>query len=500
MTSHEITSMLRRPDVTSFVVPGRWESAYHRTLIMMDASVGLLAAVVAYIGASGPDRAAWDDQVYLIVTLVTPAAWVTVLALMGGYHLRHLSDGRDDSRRVILAGTVLIGVVAWLTWATPVQVPRDYVLMLVGVGGGLTLAGRQWQRHALRVRRRRGECVQRVLAVGQRRAVSGLAQRLAKERNHGAVLVGCCLPEVGREFADAESAGLPDRLVADGHVPVLGDLQDVPSVVERVGADTVAVLPCTELEDHALRRLAWALEGRAQHFVVVPGLSEVAFPRLTVQPVGGLPVLHVRHPRLSGAAWVVKAILDRVLALVALLILSPLMLIIGAVVRLTTPGPAIFRQKRVGAHGQEFTFLKFRTMHADAEQCRDELAMLNINSDGLLFKVRQDPRVTPIGAVLRRWSLDELPQLLNVLVGHMSLVGPRPPLPEEVARYGDEARRRLLVRPGLTGLWQVSGRSDLAWEEAVRLDLHYVDNWSLTLDIAILWRTLSAVLHGTGAY
>jgi exopolysaccharide biosynthesis polyprenyl glycosylphosphotransferase len=234
--------------------------------------------------------------------------------------------------------------------------------------------------------------------------------------------------------------------------------------------------------------------------VVVPGLTEVAPPRLSVRPIGGLPALHVRHPQLSGLGWAVKSVVDRLVALVALILLAPVLLVVAVAVRVTTPGPALFRQTRVGIHGRPFRFLKFRTMYVGAERRRAELAARNINADGVLFKVRDDPRITPIGSFLRRWSLDELPQLLHVLRGQMSLVGPRPPLPEEVARYDDDTRRRLMVRPGLTGLWQTSGRSDLAWDEAVRLDLHYVDNWSPRLDAAILSRTVSAVLHGTGAY
>jgi lipopolysaccharide/colanic/teichoic acid biosynthesis glycosyltransferase len=171
--------------------------------------------------------------------------------------------------------------------------------------------------------------------------------------------------------------------------------------------------------------------------------------------------------------------------------------VLTAVVRASSPGPALFRQTRVGKDGVEFTILKFRTMREDAEARRVELVT---DGHGILFKIRQDPRVTPVGAWLRRYSLDEVPQLINVLRGQMSLVGPRPPLPEEVAGYGDDVRRRLVVRPGMTGLWQVSGRSDLSWEESVRLDLRYVENWSLTLDLQILWKTWSAVARGSGAY
>jgi exopolysaccharide biosynthesis polyprenyl glycosylphosphotransferase len=500
MTSHGVTWTARPPENSSRIVAGRWECGYRRMLIVLDGSAALLAAGVAYLGGSGADRATWGDETYAAVSAAAPVAWVFLLALAGGYDLRRLGDRGHDLRQVLVAGAIVLGVVAWLTWATPLQVPRNYVLLLTGTTAVLTLGGRQWRRHALLVRRRRGECIQRVLAVGQPSAVRALAEHLGRQRHPAAVLVGYCLPDRGRILSRAGRRGLEPGWLGDDPVPVFGNLGDVVGAVHWSGADTVAVLPCPELEDPDLRRLAWTLEGRARHFVVVPGLAEVDFPRLTVRPIGGLPVVHVRDRRLSGAGWLAKSVLDRGLAFVALVALAPLLLAIAVAVRATTPGPALFRQSRVGVHGREFRFVKFRTMYVGAEQRRAELAGRNINADGVLFKVRGDPRVTPIGAFLRRWSLDELPQLLNVLAGHMSLVGPRPPLPEEVARYGDDVRRRLLVKPGITGLWQTSGRSDLSWDEAVRLDLRYVDNWSLRLDAAILSRTVSAVLHGTGAY
>jgi exopolysaccharide biosynthesis polyprenyl glycosylphosphotransferase len=234
--------------------------------------------------------------------------------------------------------------------------------------------------------------------------------------------------------------------------------------------------------------------------LVAPGLTEVAGPRLHMRPFIGLPLVHVEEPEFRGPKRLVKEVLDRLGAAALVLLVLPVLLAIAVAVRVDTPGPVFFRQQRIGKTGRPFTMLKFRSMVVDAEARRAELAARNQNADGLLFKVADDPRVTRVGRLLRRLSLDELPQLLNVLGGSMSLVGPRPPLPSEVARYDDDVRRRLLVKPGLTGLWQISGRSDLTWEEAVRLDLRYVENWSLALDLSILWRTFSAVLHADGAY
>jgi exopolysaccharide biosynthesis polyprenyl glycosylphosphotransferase len=249
-----------------------------------------------------------------------------------------------------------------------------------------------------------------------------------------------------------------------------------------------------------LRQVCWALENMDVDVVVAPALIEVTGPRLHIRPVAGLPLLHVEKPEFTGVRRVVKGVFDRVVATTGVLLISPLMIAIWLAVRLTSPGPAFFRQERVGLRGESFTMLKFRSMHVDAEARLATIRDLNENADGLLFKIRDDPRVTRVGRFLRRYSLDELPQLLNVVKGDMSLVGPRPPLPSEVDLYPDDVRRRLLVRPGVTGLWQVSGRSDLTWEESVRLDLRYVENWSLFYDFAILWQTLFAVVRGSGAY
>jgi exopolysaccharide biosynthesis polyprenyl glycosylphosphotransferase len=286
-------------------------------------------------------------------------------------------------------------------------------------------------------------------------------------------------------------------VIAD--VPVVGGLPDVARSVRRFNADTVAVLTCPELNGMPLRRLAWELEKTQTELCLAPTLLDVAGPRTSVRAVAGLPLLFVDHPDLGGPKQAVKMLFDKTVAASVLIIFLPLLLAIAVIVRSEDGGPVIFRQTRMGKDGQPFWLYKFRTMVPDAQRLTAALAARN-EGNGVLFKIREDPRVTRVGARLRRWSLDELPQLVNVLLGQMSLVGPRPALPEEAARYGDYVSRRLAVLPGITGLWQVSGRSNLPGEEAVRLDLRYVENWSLVLDLQILWKTLSAVIKGHGAY
>jgi len=295
-------------------------------------------------------------------------------------------------------------------------------------------------------------------------------------------------------------AGEPTVRVPGGDVPVVGTLTLVTDAIRRLRADAVAVTASPAVSAQTLRRLAWELEGSGVDLLVSPVLTDVAGPRISIRPVAGLPLLHINEPEFTGGRRLLKGVLDRTLAGVGLLLLLPVLLLIGLLVRADSPGPAIFRQHRVGQGGRGFTCYKFRSMRVTAEADRALLLDLNERSEGLLFKIRDDPRITRVGRWLRKYSMDELPQLWNVFKGDMSAVGPRPPLRSEAEKYGFDVRRRLLVKPGLTGLWQISGRADLPWDEAVRLDLFYVENWSPALDLLVLWKTAFAVLRGHGAY
>jgi exopolysaccharide biosynthesis polyprenyl glycosylphosphotransferase len=293
---------------------------------------------------------------------------------------------------------------------------------------------------------------------------------------------------------------MPGDTSAVGDAPVLGSLTQVIESIATCAADTVAVTAGPGMTPEVLRRLSWDLEGSGVDLVVAPALLDVAGPRILARPVAGLPFLHVEEPELSGPRQLLKATVEWAVATVAFVLVSPILVVLCLAVRLDSPGSPVFRQMRVGRDGREFTVFKLRTMYVDAELRLESLREHNENADGLLFKMREDPRVTRVGKFLRRWSLDEVPQLWNVVRGDMSLVGPRPPLPREVSQYDREVSRRLLVRPGITGLWQVSGRSDLSWKESVRLDLYYVENWSLALDAMVVWKTVFAIFRREGAY
>ncbi|MBR8741250.1 sugar transferase [Nocardiopsis sp. MG754419] len=471
--------------------PGSGARAWLRRYVVDLVGLDLLAAFMACLagvlvrfhGALGADTTA----PYLLLSAALPPIWVLFVFLGGGYEHRFLGVGTEEYRRVAVAGAVLAATVAIGAYAVKFDLARGYVLIVLPLIVLLGLGLRYARRKALHRSRRLGRCTRGVVVVGYRSAAGELITRFRDEIYHGMVVVGVCLPEHEADATDLEGC------------PVLGTFTDAADAAALVGADVVAVLACPEMDGVELRRLAWRLEKTGTELTVASALMEVAGPRTTIRPVAGLPLLHVEHPELVGARRLFKGAFDRCAAALALVLLSPLFLVLFVLIRTEDGGPALFRQTRVGRGGVEFPVYKFRTMVVGAEALKSVLRSHN-EHDGVLFKMRRDPRVTSVGTWLRRYSLDELPQLVNVVRGEMSLVGPRPPLPEEVARYGHDVRRRLVVKPGLTGLWQVSGRSDLSWEESVRLDLRYVENWSLTLDIQILWKTWSAVIRGAGAY
>jgi exopolysaccharide biosynthesis polyprenyl glycosylphosphotransferase len=465
-------------------VSSRWERSYLRVAAVADVGCGLAGGAVALV--SRFTVWGYHPPLYLVVTPLLPVLWVLSVALARGYDVRFIGTGPEEFRRILNAGVGLTAAIAILAFVAKIHLARSYVVIALPSVTMLDLLARYRLRKALHLRRRRGRCMRRVVAVGHPAGVADLVAELRREKYHGLAVVGACLTQ-GTMLAEISG------------VPVLGGVGSVPGAVAGLQADTVAVVASRDLNGLRLRELAWELEATGTDLCVAPALLDVAGPRTSIRPVAGLPLLYVEHPEFSGVRWIIKSLFDKVTAAAALLVLAPLLLGIALIIAVRDGRPVLFRQSRVGKDGQTFTLYKFRTMVVDAE--RQKAALLAQNEGGgLLFKLRDDPRVTRTGSWLRRWSLDELPQLLNVIKGDMSVVGPRPPLPDEVARYTDYVRRRLVVKPGITGLWQVSGRSDLSWEEAVRLDLRYVENWSFVLDLQILWKSLPAVLRGSGAY
>jgi exopolysaccharide biosynthesis polyprenyl glycosylphosphotransferase len=474
-----------------------WSRRYLVLVASADALVGGLAAAVP---ASISDTLSGLPNTVLLLCLVGLVAWPAAIALCHGYRRSRIGIGFDEPGAVMRAGMVVVvagalpaGFMAVPTGALdPIGAFTLYALLKLVAAGtpfavALSLLIRFLARKGLHFFQSRGRSLRHVVVVGSFDAAQQLSERIQREPDAGMKVVGLCLPP----------SELP-RPVIDG-TPVLGSLRQVPLVVRALGCDAVAVTRDDTTRHNYVRELAWSLEGAGIELLVDPGLVDVAKPRVHIRPLMGFPLLHVEEPHFTGWRRVVKRLSDLALTSVGLMIISPLMLGIAAVIKLQDGGPVVFRQRRVGRGGELFTMLKFRSMVPDAEARKLDLMAYNEGSGGL-FKIRDDPRITRFGRFLREFSLDELPQLFNVLAGSMSLVGPRPHLPSELAQMPSEASRRSLVTPGLTGLWQVSGRSGLEGDDAVRLDLRYVENWSLTLDLQILWKTIFAVMARRGAH
>ena len=373
------------------------------------------------------------------------------------------------------------------------EIARSYLLIALPVGVALLLMSR-WvaRRVVVWARKNRGRCITRLLVVGSPQAVRDLTLGLSREPWAGFDVVGACIP--GQY--DRPNIGIPGF----GTVPVLGNETSVAGAVITTRSHAVAVAATEQFHGVGLRELSWELENLNVDLLVAPGVVDVAGPRLHMRPVAGLPLIHVEKPQYNGAKRFQKRAFDVTFSGLALLCGLPLLLMIALAIKLSSRGTVFYRQERIGLDGERFEMIKFRTMVVGAEAMLEEVAHLNESDSGVLFKIRKDPRVTPLGRFLRKYSLDELPQFINAFTGQMSVVGPRPPLPTEVAAYSDTTMRRLLVRPGITGLWQVNGRADLSWEDSVRLDLYYVENWSIMADVVIALKTARVVFNHTGSY
>lgn len=463
-----------------------WAASYLLQVVVIDGCCGLVAGLLAFRVRFG--TSVNSDAAYLWFSLSLPFLWVVALELSGAYDARFIGIGSDEFRRVINAGVCLTATVAIAAYSTKTDVARGYIVIALPFITISDLVLRFARRKLLHEHRAKGLCMRKAVIVGHRELVGELATVLGRETYHGLSVVAACIL----------GPGVPPAIEG---VPVIGidEVSELVDFVRSHDADTVAVLACPEMIGPRLRELAWALEKTGTDLCVAPALLDVAGPRTTIRPVAGLPLLHMDHPEFTGTRWLIKSLFDRVAVIVGMLALLPVFAVLALAIKLGDNGPVLFRQTRVGKGGSRFTLYKFRTMVVDAERRKAELAAHN-DGDGVLFKMRDDPRVTRVGKWLRRYSLDELPQLINVLIGDMSLVGPRPALPDEAVLYADHVRRRLAVKPGITGLWQVSGRSDLPWDEAVRLDVRYVENSTFVLDLQILWKTWAAVARGNGAY
>ncbi len=467
-----------------------WRRAYVRRLIVGDLLCSLVAVGVGLVVSFGIGASSETVQVAALwVACCLPLIWPLSMLLAGTYDQRFLWVGADEFCRVFWAATMLLAAVGTISWALKLEVARGFVVVTLPLVMVLTVLSRFAHRRWLRLRRSQGRFPMNIVLVGEAEGLHSLQRRIERMAYLGYRVLGCCVLDDGDRRA----------VLAAGSLPVLGDISETASVVRRYGADAVVALPAGNLSGDQLRRLGWALEDTDADLMLVPAVTEIVAPRVRLRPQFGLASLLVERSNAAGAPRLVKAALDRTIAVLAVLLLSWAFIGIALCIKATSRGPVFFGHERIGKDGRPFRMLKFRSMYTGAHEEFDALQDLS-DGNAVQFKMRRDPRVTPIGRFLRRFSVDELPQLFNVAGGSMSLVGPRPHVTREVEQYDEDMRRRLVVKPGMTGLWQVSGRSDLSWEDSVRVDVRYVENWSLPLDLMIIAKTVRAVLKGSGAY
>lgn len=445
--------------------------------LTVDADTSLVAP--AWVGALKLD--------YMVVAALLVVIWALALAGVGSRGHRVVGTGTQEYKTILQSGVVVLLCIAMIAFAFQIQFSRSFILLALPAGGVALFISRILWRQWLCLHRQRGHLSSRVLIVGSEVTTSHVTADLRRHPEAGYHVVGALVTTRGA-----------DRSLL-GDIPVWSGADALIDAVKWCHADTVIVTDGHGLPPAKLRELSWSLEPGRQHLVMAPSLTDIAGPRIHARPVAGLPLVHVETPRYEGADRFVKRTFDVCASAGLLAVLSVPLGIVALLVVLTSPGGLFFSHERIGKNGHPFRMLKFRSMRANADSELATLLQAQGSEDKPLFKIENDPRITRIGGFLRRYSIDEIPQLINVLKGDMSLVGPRPQVAKEVALYDHAAARRLFVKPGMTGLWQVSGRSNLGWEESVRLDLFYVENWSLTADVAILARTVRAVLASEGA-
>ncbi|WP_420176054.1 sugar transferase [Luteococcus sp. OSA5] len=427
------------------------------------------------------------SEVNYSVSVLWPLAviiWIASLWGAGAYSDKNLGAGTDEYSRVLHSSLMAAAFIGICCYLTRFDLSRGFYVLLFAFGTPLLVLTRWICRRIIHILRRRNWLTRRVVLAGNPQNIQEIMSVVQRENWLGYYLVGALLPQgANREDLD---------------MPVLGTVDDALEIVDQRDIDIVIFADGAFPSSRGFRRMAWALESHQCQMVVAPALTDIASQRIQVRPVAGMPLVLVEPPTTQQAGRWMKRTFDLVMASLILVMISPIMIATALAIYFNDRGPVIFKQVRVGKNGEHFECLKFRSMVTNAEEILKSLQ--NQGPNAVMFKMENDPRITKVGHFIRRYSIDELPQLWNVVRGDMSLIGPRPALPKEVALYAPHVNRRLEVRPGMTGLWQVSGRSNLSWDDTVRLDLYYVDNWSMTQDLTILAMTVKAVFASDGAY
>lgn len=475
----------------------RWKKRYRNYLKLTDVLIVVIAVAGAQVlkfGSRASDfRVSPDDfgfsTTYTVLSALIVVCWGASLTLSGTRDPRLMGVGIAEYQQVVEATLRLFGVLAIVDLLFKLDLSRGYLLISFPVGLLLLLLSRWLWRKWLHSMRRKGKCLDKAILVGEAKKVSHVTREVSRERAAGYRIVGA----VANSLINSQD-------LAEAEVRIEPSVDVVTEIAEETQADTIIFVGSDHLDPGEIRKLGWIAEEHGLELIVAPALTDIAGPRIHARPVAGLPLIHIDYPEITGFKYWLKRLFDIVVSAFLLLLLSPVFLVVAVTIKVTSPGPVFYKQERIGKDGKPFGMLKFRSMIVDADSQLAALLEAQGTSDKPLFKVEDDPRITGIGKFIRRYSIDELPQLLNAVLGTMSLVGPRPQVAGEVALYDNAAFRRLMVKPGLTGLWQVSGRSNLSWEDAIRLDLYYVENWSLTEDLLILFKTFKAIVGSDGAY
>lgn len=473
-----------------------WEKRYGRKLLITDTAVVIATVFTVQLARFGFTEEELAVRLthetsfmltYTLVSVVLVIAWLAALSIGDSRDPKIFGSGPSEYKRVVNLTLLTFGVFAIVSYVARAQVGRGFLLFALPVGLVLLLVSRWLWRKRLHRQRRLGRHIYRTLIVGDRAKSAHVAQQIMRDRFVGFGLVGA-----------VTARGSHSELVPG--LDVVASYDELIDTIDAMQIDAVIMTSADALSPTRTREIGWELEARKIDLVVASALTDIAGPRIHMRPVAGLPLIHVEHPEFVGRKLFAKRMFDIIGSGLLLVVLSPVFLLTALAVKLSSPGPVFYSQERIGRHGQTFPMFKFRSMVQNADEQLESLLNSQGTSDVPLHKIENDPRVTPVGRFLRRYSVDELPQLLNVLLGSMSLVGPRPQREAEVALYAKDHFRRLLVKPGISGLWQVSGRSNLSWDDAVRLDLYYVENWSMVGDLLLLMRTFKTVVKPEGAH
>jgi len=481
----------------SVVVPvrradARWQERFARRLWISDAIVlvwVVFGTQIFWFGTGNAELSLLQDQrfsdvSYWVLSALLVVLWFWALSLGDSRSHRVIGAGNAEYIRIVDASIRLFGVIAIIAFLLQINIARGFLLISLPLGVAVLVLVRWLWRQWLIAKRRGGSYMHRVLLVGSESSAAQIAHELQRTPRAGYLVAGACVP----------SGRVGDTIPGTG-IAIMGNVNAIERALLATGADTVAVTSADDLPPAKVKQISWGLEAGKQHLVIAPSIADIAGPRIHIRPVSGLPLIHVETPRFSLGQRVTKRAFDLVASVLGVIVISPVLLLLTVAIMLTSTGPVLFRQERVGRNGKTFLMIKFRSMVPNAEQLLEKLLQEQRDAGNeVLFKMKNDPRVTRVGRIMRKYSLDELPQLFNVIGGSMSLVGPRPPLPREVEQYAEHVHRRFLMKPGITGLWQVSGRSSLSWDESVRLDLSYVENWTLVGDLTILLKTARAAL------